>query len=293
MQPVLSSSDRDHFLERGYVVVPDAIAPDRVREWQELAWQRLGYDKNDPSTWEKERVHLPPSRAVRVEEFAPRAFAATCEVVGGRERIEEPYFYGDVFVCNLAEGADKPWQPPSAQSTGWHKDGYFFRHFLDSPEQGLLVIAAWTDVLHQGGGTFIAPDSVGVVARYLAAHPAGVEPGVFGSLIEQCREFEEITAQAGDVVLLHPFMLHAVSQNTLRAPRFISNPILMLKKPMQFSRADGEYSLVEQATLRALGVERFDFHATAERHSDVPEWLIRTQRGLSELSPDGVLPIIV
>ena len=249
MSTILSDLDREHFLERGYVVVRDAIPQAGVLQWQELAWQRLGYDPTDLSTWEKERVHLPPSRAVRVDEFALRAFAATCEVIGGRERLQEPYFYADVFVCNMAEGADRPWQPPSAQSPSWHKDGYFFRHFLDSPEQGLLVIAAWTDVLHRGGGTFIAPDSVGVIARYLAEHPEGVAPDVFGSLIHQCQEFEEITAQAGDVVLLHPFMLHAVSQNELRAARFISNPIVMLEEPMSFNRPDGEYSLVEACLL--------------------------------------------
>jgi hypothetical protein len=282
LPPILSANDREHFLQRGYVVVRDAIPAARVLEWQELAWQRLGYDRDDPSTWKKARVHLPPSRVVRVEEFAPTAFGAACEIVGGRERICEPYFYGDVFVCNLAEGADRAWQPPSAQSPGWHKDGYFFRHFLDSPEQGLLVIAAWTDVLHQGGGTFIAPDSVGVIARYLAAHPTGVEPEVFGPLIAECREFEEITARAGDVVLLHPFMLHAVSQNALRAPRFISNPILMLKEPMNFQRADGEYSLAERAVLRALGKEHYDFRATGERRSATPPWILDARRDLRQ-----------
>jgi hypothetical protein len=45
-------------------------------------------------------------------------------------------------------------------SPDWHKDGDFFRHFLDSPEQGLLTIVLWSDIEERGGGTFIAPDSV-------------------------------------------------------------------------------------------------------------------------------------
>lgn len=288
---ILSEADRAHFLERGYVIIRNAVPLEQVREWQELAWQRLGYDRNAPATWEKERVHLPPSRAVTVETFAPRAFAATCEVVGGEERIQRPYFWSDVFVCNLAEGADKPWQPPAAQATGWHKDGYFFRHFLDSPEQGLLTIVAWTDVVSHGGGTFIALDSVGVVARHLAAHPEGVPAGAFGSLIGQCKEFEEVTANAGDVVLLHPYMLHAVSQNTLRRPRFITNPLLMLKEPMNFNRADSAYSLIEAAVLRALDVESYDFRPTAPREGNVPEWVTRAQRELPALAAGEVLAV--
>jgi hypothetical protein len=293
MTSVLSTSDREHFLERGYVVVRDAVPAEAVREWQELAWCRLGYDPDDRETWEKPRVHLPPSRAVEVEHFAPKAFAATCEVVGGRDRIAEPYFWGDVFVCNLAEGADRPWEGPSAASPGWHKDGYFFRQYLDSPEQGLLSIVAWTDVLSHGGGTFIAPDSVGVVARYLAEHPEGVKVQTLGGLVHECREFEEITAKAGDLVLLHPFMLHAVSQNELRAARFISNPILMLREPMRFAREDGDYSLIELAVLRALDKESFGFRPSTERESTVPEWVVRTQRELREQPPGYRLSIPV
>jgi hypothetical protein len=40
----------------------------------------------------------------------------------------------------------------------------FFRHFLDSPEQALLTLVLWTDMLPKGGGTFVAADSVPVVA---------------------------------------------------------------------------------------------------------------------------------
>ena len=58
-------------------------------------------------------------------------------------------------------------------SVGWHKDGDFFRHFLDSPEQGLLTFVLWSDIEPRGGGTFVAADSVPVVARTLAAAPGG------------------------------------------------------------------------------------------------------------------------
>ena len=124
---------------------------------------------------------------------------------------------------------------------GWHKDGDFFRHSLNSPEQGLLVFVNWTDVVHLGGPTYIATDSVSVVANFLAANPEGVLPNEFDfkALVSQCHEFEEATALAGDVFLLHPFMLHAASQNPLRLIRIISNPPVHRKEPMCFKRADG------------------------------------------------------
>ena len=37
--------------------------------------------------------------------------------------------------------------PLSAQAGGWHKDGWMFRHFLDSAEQGLLVLVIYNDIV--------------------------------------------------------------------------------------------------------------------------------------------------
>jgi hypothetical protein len=82
-----------------------------------------------------------------------------------------------------------------------------------------------------------------------------------------------------NVVLMHPYMLHAVSQNRRGTARFITNPPIALKEPMRFDRADrAEQSPVERAVLRALGVDRLDYRPTAVRESVVPERVLRQQR---------------
>jgi len=141
----------------------------------------------------------------------------------------------------------------------------------------------WSDVRHQGGATFVAADSVAPVARFLAAHPEGAypfpqPPGVddapvfaFADLIAPCREFVEATGEAGDVYLLHPYILHAKSQNVLRLPRIITNPPLTLAEPMRFDRTDpSEFSLVERAVLNALDVSSVEFTPAAARQRLVP-----------------------
>jgi hypothetical protein len=67
-------------------------------------------------------------------------------------------------------------------------------------------------------------------------------PGDFdyAELIGQCRDFAEMTGKAGDVVLLHPFTLHATSQSVLGVARFITNPALALREPMNFNRPDAQ-----------------------------------------------------
>ena len=74
-----------------------------------------------------------------------------------------------------------------------------------------------------------------------------------------------MTGHAGAVYLMHPFMLHTASQNVLKPPRFVSNPAVSLRDPMNFHRPDGAYSPVEQAVLHALGVAYLDFTPAAPR----------------------------
>jgi len=270
----LTSEQAEHFLERGFVTVPGAFDAASARRWLDDAWIRLGYDRNDPASWAEKRIHLSARSHEDARTFAPAAWRSAMELAGGQGRVRVPWRWGDGFIANLGVGDDRPWQPPSPAVGGWHKDGDFFRHFLDSPEQALLTIVLWTDMLPKGGATFVAADSVPVVARFLAEHPEGVLPADFdyAELIGQCHDFVEMTGEAGDVVLLHPYTLHATSQNVLGIGRMITNPALALREPMNFNRPKpDEFSLVEKAVLRALGVERLDFVASAPRESVMPQ----------------------
>lgn len=281
---VLNEAQIQHFLDKGYLVVKNCFAPDFAQSWIDEAYVRLGYDPKNPATWEKDIVWMDRHNTRSVKEISAKAWAAICDVVGGEDRLEDTvmeiksnhfstidsFEWSDSFIVNFHRGADKPWQPPSAKVGGWHKDGSYFRHFLDSREQALLTIVYWSDVAHQGGGTFIAPDSVRHIARFLADRPEGVKPGEipFQAIIEQCEEFVEVTGEAGDFIILHPFMLHASSQNVSGKPRFMSNPPIVLKEPMNLNRADpADFSLLERATLHYLGLERLDFQPTEPRES--------------------------
>ncbi|KAG6377121.1 hypothetical protein JVT61DRAFT_1172 [Boletus reticuloceps] len=217
------------------------------------------------------------------------------ELLGGKERIDEPSStWGDSFIVNLGTESLESIDPVEPQALdNWHVDGDFFVHFLDSPEQALLVIPIFSDIKPRGGGTFIAPEGVNMVAKYLAAHPEGVlptgmsftpststcadpkdDPGYYSYLqaAKRCTNFFEITGEIGDVILLHPLMLHSASKNHLRVPRFITNPPVSLKEPFNFNRENpDDFSLVEKKTLKALGVNQLNFKISTERRRIVPK----------------------
>ena len=85
--------------------------------------------------------------------------------------------------------------------------------------------------------------------------------------------FREMTGQVGDVVLMHPLMLHSTAPNWRRALRVILNPPVALRSPFCFDRADGKYSLVEQKTLMAVGA--WDHSGDTGR---LPGWKIQGER---------------
>src|SRR5688572_28494610 len=285
---VITDEQAEQFLERGFIVLHDCFTRETANAWITRAWQRLGYDPNDPATWEKPRVQMPNANFVTWEELAPKAWAAAGDLSGGHDRLQQPCRIADGFVINFGIGKERPWQDPSADAPGWHKDGDFFRHFLDSPEQGLLTLVLWTDVRPQGGATFVAADSVAPVARFLADHPEGVHPlrdsgdpvtFDYADLLSGCTRFVEATGSAGDVYLIHPYLLHAKGQNILRRPRAITNPPIGLTEPMRFDRADpADHSPVERAVLRALGVDRYPFTPTAPRAGVVPPRVAEQER---------------
>jgi hypothetical protein len=205
---------------------------------------------------------------------APRA----AEVLSGLVGAGTVQFSGvqDNLIVNLPD-ADTPWFGPSdwwGDAAGWHKDGDWFRHFLDSPEQALLVVVFWRDVVERQGATYVAIDSIGPVARLLADHPEGLDPPALGGPVREilagCRDFRALTGRQGDIVFAHPFLLHTASVNALTVPRVISNSSVMLCDPMCFDRADDRYTAVERSILAALGVDSFDFRATGPRGREDP-----------------------
>ncbi len=269
---VLSPADIEHFLQYGYIRLSncfDTGPGSLAHRWAQESWQRNGIKPDDFDSWPKDKIHMSASETRQVREFSPRAYQAICELSGGAERIEQDMAWGNGFIANYGFGRDKAWEPPSPQVDGWHVDGDFFHHFLDSAEQGLLIVVLFSDIHPKGGGTYIATDSIAPVARHLAAHPEGLNPFGFahGPLTELCKDCIETTGKAGDVFFLHPFMLHTSSYNHRPEARLMINPTVILREPMRFDRrSDGTaYSPVEQAILRALGAEHYPFTPRAPR----------------------------
>lgn len=285
----LSEAEKEQFLTHGFIHLRNCFSKEQADEVIGDVWTRLGMDPNNKDTWTAHVTNMPHHGTFDAAKLAPRAWDAICELCGGEDKIDpETKQWRDSLIVNLGSPEYKGKDIKPQDLGGWHVDGDFFVHYLDSPEQGLLVIPLFTDIKPGGGATMICPDAIPKLAKHLYEHPEGVSPRMtprgepffssethmpwFNDTARSCTRFVEATGECGDVYLLHPLMLHSATANPLRHLRIITNPPISMLEPFDFNREAGDFTLVEQTTLRALEKSSLpNWRITAERESIVPE----------------------
>jgi hypothetical protein len=295
---VLTEAQIQHFIDKGWVKLEQAYPRENALAAQDVVWryfkEKFGVDKNDSSTWTKSRIHLTNKQETQKFYEQPEFMACNTERIF--ESIEDLVGRGrcmNTGVPNARFGtmavsfkSDGPWNVPNF---GWHYDGDFFTHYVDSLEQGLLVLCLFSDIAGpQCGGTLLVEGSHNVVAKVLNDYPeglnhrdankevfesdpwlqelVGLKEGAPGTnRIEkfmnqpyqhpdgyELRVIEPV-GDAGDIILCHPFVVHAASPNTLGTPRFLGNRRNQLVRRMKLHRENpAEYSPVELAIRNAL-----------------------------------------
>jgi hypothetical protein len=165
----LTEAQKAQFLEHGFIKVEKCFTKAQAAEFTSMMWTRLGFDPNDKSTWTTERSHMSSHNSVSIAEFAPKAWSAMSQLLGGEDRISKHVRgWNDGFIVNLGKEEFNPEDELKFRELwGWHNDGDFFVHFLDSPEQALLVIPLWSDIVPRGGGTVICTDGIKHIAKLL------------------------------------------------------------------------------------------------------------------------------
>ncbi len=258
--------------------------------WENV--EKRGVLQNDKSTWTQDMVQINESYDHDEFQLCnTKRLADAIEDLVGEGRWANRTVFGDTtnrigfgwWPVNFSLGADQPWDVPT---TGWHWDGIHFRHHVDSPEQGLLCLNLFSEIGPKGGGTLVAEGSHKVVAKFLNEFPEGIELGEGVGLLNQRHAwFSELTGKTkseetnrvekfmentytddsgitlkvvettggpGDVILCHPFLYHAASQNHSGIPRFMCNRTTPLKERMNFRREDGNYSPLELSIMNII-----------------------------------------
>jgi hypothetical protein len=239
-----------HFAEHGWMRLRAAFTAGEAAAMRGAVWRALaasGIREHDASTWTKERPeHLQHVRGdAAFQAVGSRRLIDAIDALLDGQPYETPTNWGSPF---LAFPSRHRWNVPSS---GWHADANY-RSAL-SPPEGIRIHALFGDVVPRAGGSLIVSGSHRLVHRYFKDHPppkeargadyrkrlrehpylrdlhAEGDPETRAArFMDRVEEHDGIPLEvvenrgaAGDVMLLHPLLLHVATSNTGAAPRFL------------------------------------------------------------------------
>eukprot|EP01036_Dinobryon_divergens_P042246 gene42246-56116_t len=255
---IFSKDDIDFFGDNGYIKLRGAFSKAvaaSCRKVLENVLEEDGISVGDKSTWiirkglsqiYKESAGEPWSNV-----FTPRLKKSIDELCGENNWNE---FGCGWWVITFPNICSPPWEVDGH----WHVDGAWHQHYPYSKEIGLVPVMLFSDILPQGGGTAVAKGSHKLVTRILLeSGMKGCKSSMIASAaidygLYDC-EIEEITGDAGDIVFLHPHLLHARSTNLgtdgVASIRYMCHPAIELKQHLNFNVDIEEMTPIMRAML--------------------------------------------
>ena len=256
--PALSAAQINAFITDGFIRIDNAFPRALADHGRAILWTATGCDPDTPDSWTQPVIRLgefsqPPFRdAVN----SPVLQAAYDQLVGHGRWLPRGGLGSFPVRFPL---------PRDAGDTGWHVDasfGYEAADFLDwrvnisSRGRALLMLFLFSDVGADDAPTRIRLGSHLAVARYLA--PAGEAGRSLRDIIADRPDWFDTgqetvaTGAAGTVYLCHPFLVHAAQIHRGKTVKFMAQPPLLPRTPLQIDRQDGQYAPVELAIRVAL-----------------------------------------
>jgi hypothetical protein len=288
---VLSPSDVEQFIELGYVKLAHAFTPDAAMAVQAFLGGKLaerGILKDDRATWTKPLVHIKEAYNGPVFEACEtdRLTDAVEDLVGeGRWRTRNESADWGWWPVNFSVGAGRAWDIPA---DGWHWDGMHFRHTVDAPDQGLLMLCAFSEVAPRGGGTLVAEGSHRSVARFLRQFEDGI------AYKRAIKTFPTSHAWFQDLTQARVRTFWGGSRSGVRQPETIADRVTHFMAGRSRFDVDGAPLRVVELTAAPGDVflcHPFLYHAASPNHSGRPRFMCNRHTPLSEPMrfnrPDG------
>ena len=220
---VLSEADWRHWVEEGYVIVPDAISPERIQATVAMLWEFEEKDPADPTTW-----YAPARAEMQMTELVNSGMVEVYNHPLLWANRQEPRIY-DAFVDIW--GTEQLWVTiDRANLNVPARPGHEFPGFIHwdyDPEtkpvnvQGVLALNDQTDA--SMGGFQCVPQLYRTYDTWKETQPADrdrFQPDVSGFPIEK------VKLRAGDLLIFNSLLPHGIrpnrSENKVRIAQYIS-----------------------------------------------------------------------
>ncbi|USE77550.1 phytanoyl-CoA dioxygenase family protein [Cupriavidus gilardii] len=255
----LSQVQIRNFVDQGFIRIDGAFPRAVAEEARAILWRDTGCDSADPSSWTKP--------VIRLGMYSQPPFIEAANTPVLRQAFDQLVGAGRWLPCKAM--GTFPVRFPSPEDpgdAGWHVDVSFgwdnpdfmeWRANVNSKGRSLLMLFLFSDVSEHDAPTRIRIGSHLDVARMLA--PAGDAGLTLREIVAGLQQTERrpealATGEAGTVYLCHPFLVHSAQPHRGTTPRFMAQPPLLPREPLQLEREDGAYSPVEATIRLGLGL---------------------------------------
>lgn len=253
---MLTIEQRQTYYSAGVLHLPGVVTEAKAAEIEDFVWARLnelhGIDRDQPSTWQVDA----PWAGLKDYKDHPllQSIGSTglCDVIDellGADNWKKPRNWGG-FLVKFPDADPAAWNIPDGY---WHVDA----HFTYDPATafGLRVFTFLSDVPPRAGGTLVVTGSHHLVSRFVFRLTSEERSAGFAKLRDQflamapwfrrltqkndgsddrIRYFmdqesvvdgipvrvEQLGGKRGDVVLMHPWVVHAPAPHCGSRPRF-------------------------------------------------------------------------
>jgi hypothetical protein len=263
---MLTAEQLDELRTRGLTYIRALISAEQAAAIEDRIWTflaRRGIDRDDPSTWAPAGLMSNVQGLRQAGVFAPFANDALFAVVDqllGHNTWTRPRQQGQALI---SFPQPEPWEIPHKT---WHFD-LPAKGAVDS-FQAVRLFGYAATVVHRGGATLLVEGSPELVRRMVERsprHDAGQSADVRRRLAGRSAWFKALTSaggdridrfmtdgdevdgvcvrvveaigNAGDVCLMHPWMMHNIAKNCADRPRMMMTQTFLRGDNIYYSKS--------------------------------------------------------
>lgn len=246
---LLSNEELEELKQNGFVLIKGVLDPDTCNNFdrnvvQPALFRNGGILEDDPTTWnskllktmatgdfQKDGDVLPGVMVRKSDGSNPisdeDSISLDClkpilnQLHGGAENDPSwDWIHSNVGWIHVRFPMDENDEEYSTDLLSWHVDGgHFSPHYLESPEQSVIILPMIRDVADGGGNTIVLKRSHIYIAKKLK------EAGKNGISRETTQNLNDVAkiwpkhlvetvspCKAGDILLMHPFLVHSAGR---------------------------------------------------------------------------------
>lgn len=260
----LTQAEKSFFMEHGYVRIHKAFSRATAENVQ-LAVEKLCMEQCNTPVLDIEAIKLQsefsqgffrPGKKLSgmpaIGMNSERVFRALDIVLGKNYYTLDELKAHGLFTMTFPGFTQKPWRAP-ANAGSWHIDnGIRSEKFYSLESARCACVPAFlvTDVKPEGGATACVPGSHKVLAALFKKY-GYLDYTQMRSICElmasTADNIHTLHGDAGDLVIMHPFLAHSPSANTEATTRIMSNTALGLFRGRNYDPTTDYLSWVEES----------------------------------------------